>query len=87
MIGKDETRRQNKIRRSVFAVWIALTLVVAVYVGLAGPLMPVLGHDIWLVGVVVPPFMIVLAAISIGWLAWLCFGGGRRSPDHYLPTQ
>ena len=88
MIGKDETRIQNKVRRRVFAVWIALTVVAAAYVGLADPLAPVIGYSIWLVGVVVPPLMIVLSAIGVAWLAWLCLGGGQRPKiNHRQPTK
>jgi quinol-cytochrome oxidoreductase complex cytochrome b subunit len=78
VIGKDETKPQSKVRRSVFAVWIALTIVAALYVGVAGPLTPQLPSDMWLVGVIVPPLLIILAGIGLAWLAWLCLGGGRR---------
>ena len=97
MVARDETRRQSKVRRSVFAIWIVLTVVAALYVGLAGPLIPQLPNDMWVVGVIVPPLMIVLAGFGFAWLAWLCLGGGRgrldataaprRHDEHHRKTE
>ena len=78
MIGKDETKRENKMRRSIFAVWIVLTVAVAVYVGIAGPLTSQLGNDMWVIGVVVPPLMIILAGVGVAWLVSLCTGDNRH---------
>jgi hypothetical protein len=36
------------------------------------------GEGMWMVGVVVPPLMIVLLAVGIGWLVWLATSSRSR---------
>lgn len=62
----------------LFFAWIALTIVVALYVGIAGPFAAYFGEDLWMIGVVVPPLMIVMLGLGLGWLIWLTTARGPR---------
>jgi hypothetical protein len=66
-------------RRRMFWLWVVLTSVVAVYVGIAGPFASYFHEDMWLVAIVGPPLMIILLSAGLGWLAWWVFG--TRKPD------
>jgi hypothetical protein len=47
---------------------------------LAEPFAQYFQADMWVVGVIVPPLMIILLAIGIGWLVWLVTSS--RRPKH-----
>lgn len=64
-------RRDVPWRRPVFVVWVGLTIVAAAYVGAVGPFTAYFHERLWIVGVVVPPLMILLLGIGLGWLVWL----------------
>ncbi|MQX38272.1 hypothetical protein [Roseospira navarrensis] len=68
-------------RRLMFAVWTGLTVVVAVYIGVTAPLTTYLHEDLWIVAVAIPPLMIVLLGIGLGWLVWTSAAGSSRSRD------
>jgi len=58
----------QKLRRPVFWTWIAITIVVAGYIGLAAPFAAYVGADKAWVAVIVPPAMILLLGIGVAWL-------------------
>ena len=68
-------------------IWVALTFVAAAYVLLAEPFAQYFSEDMWAVGVIVPPLMIILLAIGIGWLVWLVTSSRRRQDGSRAPAN
>ncbi len=58
--------------------WIALTIAAAAYIAVTAPFASYFGEGMWMVGVVVPPLMIVLLAVGIGWLVWMVTSSRSR---------
>lgn len=58
-------------RRRLFWGWIAATMVLALFVGLAAPFASYFGEGYAVVGAVVPAFMIILTGTVVAWLAAL----------------
>jgi uncharacterized membrane protein YhaH (DUF805 family) len=65
-------------RRRLFWVWVVLTAVIALYVGIAGPFASYFHEDMWLIAIVGPPLMIILLSTGLAWLAWWVFGTRRH---------
>jgi hypothetical protein len=69
----------------MFRIWIGLTVVVAIYIAVTGPLVTAFDEDMWLVAIVVPPLMILLLGLGLGWLAWVVTAPrrdrGQRDPE------
>jgi hypothetical protein len=65
---------------------VALTGIAATYMMVAEPFAPYFRGEMWVVGVIVPPLMIVLLAIGLAWLVWLVTsrrgGSGARPPSN-----
>lgn len=78
MLQHSQQKAKGRWRRWTFMTWIALTFVSATYMLLAQPFAHQFRSDMWVVGVIVPPLMIVLLAIGIGWLVWLVTSSRRR---------
>ena len=72
-------------RKRFLTVWVALTILLAGYVGIAAPFVTAFGADKFLIGVVVPPAMIVLLGLGFAWLLLFATGkpkdGASRSND------
>lgn len=83
----QHSRRQatGRWRRWTFVIWVALTGIAAAYMMIAAPFAPYFREDLWVVGVIVPPLMIILLAIGIGWLVWLATSSRRRKRDRAVP--
>lgn len=77
----------RKGRRWTFFVWIALTIVVAAYLLIAAPFTAYVHEDLWLAAVVVPPLMILLLGIGLGWLIWLSSSRAGSRTDHGTRTS
>lgn len=79
---RPETKRATgQGRRMMFLVWTALTVIIAVYIGVTAPLTTYLHEDLWIVAVAIPPLMIVLLGIGLGWLVWMSAARPSRSRD------
>lgn len=65
---------RSRLRRWVFRAWVAGSAMVAVFVGLLGPLTSAEGEIDPFVGVVLPALMVFLLATGLGWL--VVFGSG-----------
>jgi hypothetical protein len=65
-------------RRWLFRGWVAATIAVAAYVGLAGPFAnaDLIGDSY--VAYLVPALMILLLGLSLAWLAWFVWGRDER---------
>lgn len=85
MLQHSRRKATGRWRRWTFVIWIALTFVAAAYVLLAEPFAQYFRADMWVVGVIVPPLMIVLLAIGIGWLMWLMTSSRRRQDGSVGP--
>ncbi len=81
MLQHSRRKATGRWRRWTFVIWVALTFVAAAYVLLAAPFAPYFRADPWVVGVIVPPLMIVLLAIGIGWLVWVVTSSRRPKHD------
>ncbi|WP_299436590.1 hypothetical protein [uncultured Rhodospira sp.] len=97
MFGHARHQALGRLRRWFFAVWVGLTILAALYIGLLAPLVAYLHDDLWLIAVIIPPLMISLLGIGLGWLVWLVTArrpepgsgprrtqsevNGRRDPD------
>lgn len=78
MLQHSERRAEGRWRRWTFLIWIALTIAIAAYIALTAPFASYFGEGMWMVGVVVPPLMIVLVALGVGWLLWLVTSSKSR---------
>ena len=83
-------RTMQKLRRPMFWTWIAITIVVAGYIGLAAPFAAYFGADKAWVAAVVPPIMILLVGIAFAWLLLFVIAPARkehdRPRDHRRPS-
>ncbi len=86
MLRHSREKTVGRWRRGTFVVWVALTVIAAAYIMLAQPFAPYFREDLWVVGVIVPPLMIVLLAIGIAWLVWLVTSSRRRK-DHSTAVE
>mgnify|MGYP003123373328 CR=1 FL=1 len=75
--GKPGEQRPRTTRRWFFWGWIALTIVAAVYIGVAAPFAEASITRIPLIGAVFVPLMILLLGAGI---AWLIVFVSRRGP-------
>ncbi len=81
MLQHSRREAAGRWRRRTFAAWIALAIIAATYMLVAQPFAHHFRSDMWVVGVIVPPLMIVLLALGIGWLVWLVTSSRtRREP-------
>lgn len=85
----QHSRRQaaGRWRRVTFVIWVALTGIAAIYMMVAAPFAPYFRGDLWVVGVIVPPLMIVLLGIGIGWLVWLVTSSRHAERDRAAPQS
>jgi len=76
----EHSRRKatGRWRHWTFLTWIALTIAAAAYIAVTAPFASYFGEGMWMVGVVVPPLMIVLLAVGTGWLVWLATSSKDR---------
>jgi len=74
-------------RRRLFWVWIGITVVLAAYLAIAAPLASYFGEGYALVGVIVPPIMILLAGLGLAWLLALSMSKPKRPPSDPLPRR
>ena len=81
MLQHSRRKAAGRWRRRTFVIWVALTFVAAAYMLLAEPFAHYFRPDMWVVGVIVPPLMIILLAIGIGWLVWLVTASRRPKQD------
>lgn len=72
--AEPPSREPRTGRRRVFWLWVVLTALVALYVGIAGPFASYFHEDMWLVAIVGPPLMIILLSSGLAWLVWWVFG-------------
>jgi hypothetical protein len=79
VLQHSRRKAAGRWRRWTFVTWIALTLVAAAYILVTAPFASYFDEEMWMVGVIVPPLMIVLLAGGIGWLVWLVTSS--RRPD------
>jgi len=63
-----------------------MTIAAAAYLAIAAPFASYFGEGMWMVGVVVPPLMIVLLAVGIGWLVWMVTSSSSRG-NHRRQSQ
>lgn len=84
MLEHSRDRAAGRWRRRVFLLWIVLTVAVAIYVAVFAPFATWFEEDMWMVGIVVPPLMIILLGAGLLWLLWLVTASGRSSGDRRL---
>jgi|GEM_PF-2107237 len=65
----DKARRSRRWRRITFRTWVVATILVGIYVAVAGPLAYAYGREFWLAAVIVPPLMIFLLLTGLAFLA------------------
>jgi hypothetical protein len=65
----EESRRTRRWRRITFRTWVGATILVGIYVAIAGPLAYAYGREFWLAAVIVPPLMIFLLLVGLAYLA------------------
>lgn len=90
MLEHSRRKATSKWRLWAFVTWLALTIVAAAYIFVTAPFAGYFGEGMWIVGVVVPPLMIVLVAIGIGWLVWLVTSSKSRDDrrrDNQVPWE
>lgn len=58
-------------RRRLFGLWITGSVLIAVYVGIAGPFTTYFGEAMPVVALSLPAFMVFLLATGFGWLVLL----------------
>lgn len=80
MMERARAGADGRWRRRVFAVWVSLTIVASLYLAVVGPFAAYFREDLWLVGVVVPPLMILLLSLGLAWLVWIVTGPRRPGP-------
>lgn len=68
----------QRLRRPMFWGWIAIAVVVAGYVAVAGPMATYFGADKAWVAAIVPPVMILLLGIGLAWLLFFVVAPGRK---------
>lgn len=78
MLQHSRRRALGRWRRVMFVGWVGLTIVAAIYIGVTAPFASYFHDNFWMVGVVVPPLMIVLLGIGLGWLVWLVTSTPRK---------
>jgi undecaprenyl pyrophosphate phosphatase UppP len=68
---ENPTLRQEKRRkrRALFAIWIAVSMVVAAVLTVGGPVLDSLGYSSWLLAPLVPALMIFMIVTGFFWLA------------------
>ncbi len=69
-------RSHGRSRRWVFRAWVTASAMVAVFVGLIGPLTSDGGEIAPMVGMVVPALMVLLLGAGLGW--WMLFVADPR---------
>jgi hypothetical protein len=83
-------RTMQKMRRPMFWIWVAITIVVAGYIGVAAPFAAFFAADKAWVAAIVPPVMILLLGIGLAWLLFFVMAPGRkpqsRIDDRRHPT-
>ena len=83
-------RTMHKLRRPMFWTWVAITIAIAGYVGVAAPFATYFGADKAWVALIVPPVMILLLGIGLAWLLFFVVAPGRppqgRVDDRHHPT-
>lgn len=72
--SRAQVRRR---RRLIFGVWIGLTVVAAAYLAIAAPLITYFGERYAWAGAFVPPLMILLLGVGIGWFVLRVTRPGR----------
>ncbi len=88
MLQHSRRQASGRWRRYTFVIWVVLTGIAAAYMMLAQPFAHYFRDDLWVVGVIVPPLMIVLLAIGLGWLVWLVTASrGGRAQDGGRPPS
>ncbi len=85
MLEHSRRRALGRWRRVTFYVWVGLTVIAAIYLAVAAPLATYFHEDVRLVGVFVPPLMIILLGIGIAWLVWLVTSS--REKDRHSSSQ
>jgi len=75
--GRPADGNRRTTRRWFFWAWIALTIIAALYIGVAAPFAETSITRIPLIGAIFPPLMIVLLG---GGIAWLIAFTSRRGP-------
>lgn len=71
MLEHTPERATGRWRRWVFVLWTGLTILAAAYVSVAGPFTGYFHEGMWLVGVIIPPLMILLLGLGLAWLVWV----------------
>ncbi len=82
MTEKTVAKARTTWRRWVFRGYVALTLVIAVIIGLADPFDLAGKVDGFPIAVVAPPLLFLGLAAGLGWLILLVF-----TPRRHLPQQ
>jgi uncharacterized membrane protein len=62
---------RNKWRKRLFAFWIVGSLLVVLYLAIAGPLSDITGRQVPHVALIVVPFLILMMASGLAWLGFL----------------
>lgn len=97
MLKHSRRRALGPWRRWTFRIWIALTIIAAGYLAVVPPFAQYFGADMQLIGIIVPPLMILLLGIGLAWLVWLVTSSPRSDrnerarraapPSHGRETQ
>jgi len=85
MLKHSSRTAAGRWRRLSFRLWIGLTIAAALYIGFTAPFVGYFHGDLWIVGVIVPPLMIVLLGIGLLWLLWLVTSS--RRPDRNVGSS
>lgn len=72
-------RTIQRLRRPMFWIWVAITIVIAGYVGLAAPFATYIGAEKTWVAAIVPPIMILLLGIGLAWLLFFVTAPAKTS--------
>lgn len=82
MINRPTETKARNIRRWIFWLWIAITVVAAAYIGALAPIATILDMNRTWLAVMVPPVMILLSGILFIWLLLYVLVPPKRDGEH-----
>jgi len=78
MIEHSQKKARGPHRRLVFKLWIWITVFLAAFLMIALPMAAFFADQYRHIAAIVPPVMIALTVIGVGWLVWLVTAKKRR---------
>jgi len=81
MVMHSRVKALNRHRRLVFRLWVGLTVVLGGFLGVSTLFLGNRPTQYEWVAVAVPPTMIALALLGVGWLVWLVTARRQKKPS------